>query len=66
MSRAAVLDVIFGRFAPAGRLPIQMPRDMDTVERQCEDKALDMEVHVDECGNAYDYGFGLGFDGARL
>ncbi len=66
VSRAAVLDVIFGRFAPAGRLPIQMPRDMDTVERQCEDKALDMEVHVDECGNAYDYGFGLGFDGARL
>ena len=66
VSRRAVLDVVFGRFAPAGRLPVQLPKDMDTVERHCEDVALDREVHVDEFGNAYDYGFGIGADGARL
>ena len=66
VSRAAVLDVIFGRFAPKGRLPIQMPKDMDAVERHCEDKPFDLEVHVDECGHAYDFGFGLGYDGEPL
>ncbi len=63
VSREAVLDVVFGAFEPTGRLPIQMPKDMETVEAQCEDKALDMEPHVDEMGNAYDYGFGLNFSG---
>ena len=63
VSRRAVLDVIFGRFAPQGRLPIQLPRDMATVERHCEDRALDLEVYVDEFGNAYDYGFGIGYEG---
>ena len=66
VSRQAVLDVIFGRFAPRGRLPVQLPRDMETVERHCEDRALDLEPHVDEFGNAYDYGFGIGYDGKRL
>jgi len=66
VSRRAVLDVIFGRYAPAGRLPLQLPRDMDTVERHCEDVALDLDVHVDEFGNAYDYGFGVGYDGKAL
>ncbi len=59
VSKSAVLDVIFGDFSPTGRLPIQIPKDMDTVEVQCEDVALDMQVHIDEMGNAYDYGFGL-------
>ena len=59
VSKAAVLDVIFGNYNPSGRLPIQMPKNMETVESHCEDKALDMEVYVDETGNAYDYGFGL-------
>ena len=66
VSRPAVLDVIFGRYAPKGRLPVQLPKDMDTVERHCEDKALDLEPHVDEFGNAYDYGFGVGYDGKQL
>ena len=63
VSRAAVLDIVFGDYEPTGRLPIQMPKNMETVEAQSEDKALDMEVHVDECGNAYDYGFGLNYAG---
>lgn len=62
VSKSAVLDVIFGDFSPTGRLPIQIPKDMDTVENQCEDVALDMEVHIDEMGNAYDYGFGLRYE----
>ena len=44
---------------PTGRLPVQMPRDMETVERHCEDMPLDMEPYVDEMGNRYDFGFGL-------
>ena len=66
VSREAVLDVLFGRCAPRGRLPIQMPRDMAAVEAQSEDRALDMACHVDEFGHAYDYGFGIGFDGNPL
>lgn len=63
VSRSAVLDVVFGEYEPTGRLPIQMPKDMETVELQSEDKALDMDPHVDEAGNAYDYGFGLNYKG---
>jgi beta-glucosidase len=36
-SDAAVLDVIFGRYAPAGHLPFEMPASMDAVRRQMED-----------------------------
>ncbi len=66
VSRSAVLDVVFGRCAPRGRLPFQMPRDMETVERHCEDRAFDLIPYTDEAGNAYDFGFGLGFDGQPL
>lgn len=63
VSTEAVLDIVFGNFEPTGRLPIQIPRDMETVEHQSEDVALDMIPHIDECGNAYDYGFGLNYSG---
>lgn len=66
VSRAAVLDVVFGRYAPRGRLPFQMPRDMETVERHCEDKALDLLPYIDEAGNRYDFGFGIGYDGKKI
>ena len=59
VSTQAVLDIVFGEYAPAGRLPMQMPKDMATVERHCEDVAFDLEPYTDECGNRYDYGFGL-------
>ena len=36
VSRAAVLDVVFGGYNPTGRLPIQMPKDMDAVEEQSD------------------------------
>ncbi len=66
VSREAVLDVIFGRFAPQGRLPAQLPADMACVERHCEDLPLDLVPYTDEAGNRYDYGFGLGYDGKPL
>ena len=31
---AAVLDVLTGAFDPEGLLPIQIPKDMETVEQQ--------------------------------
>ena len=66
VSRDAVLDIVFGECAPTGRLPLQLPKDMDTVERHCEDRPLDLQVHIDEFGNAYDYGFGIGYDGRPI
>lgn len=59
VSTQAVLDVVFGGYSPTGRLPMQLPKDMATVERHREDVAFDLEPYVDEFGNRYDYGFGL-------
>ena len=59
VSTQAVLDVVFGDYSPTGKLPMQLPKDMATVEHHREDVAFDLEVYTDECGNRYDYGFGL-------
>lgn len=59
----AVLDVLTGAVEPSGLLPMQMPANMATVEAQFEDVPLDMEPHVDAAGHAYDFGFGLNWDG---
>lgn len=59
----AVLDILTGKAEPSALLPCQMPKDMDTVEAQCEDVAFDMEPYTDECGNVYDFGFGLNWSG---
>ena len=40
-----------------------MPADMNTVETQMEDVPLDMKVHIDSEGNAYDFGFGMNWQG---
>jgi beta-glucosidase len=40
-SDAALLDVIFGRFAPTGRLPFELPSSMDAVRRQRSDMPYD-------------------------
>ncbi len=63
VSPQVVLDVICGRFTPEGLLPIQMPANMETVERQQEDVAFDMECYQDEEGHVYDFGFGMNFEG---
>ncbi|MFK8056384.1 MAG: glycoside hydrolase family 3 N-terminal domain-containing protein [Saprospiraceae bacterium] len=63
VQRQAVLDIITGKEAPTGLLPLQMPANMVTVEKQFEDVPHDMEVHKDSEGNSYDFGFGLNWGG---
>jgi len=58
----AVMEILSGR-EPSGLLPIQMPADMETVEKQYEDVPHDMKPHVDSEKNAYDFGFGLNWKG---
>ncbi len=59
----ALLTIISGGAEPSGLLPVQLPADMETVERHWEDKPLDMTPYTDESGNAYDFGFGLNWSG---
>ena len=55
-----IMEILSGAAEPSGRLPMLLPANMETVERHCEDVEDDMEAYVDESGNRYDYGFGLG------
>ena len=59
----ALMTLICGGAEPSGLLPVQLPRDMETVEAHCEDKPLDLAPYVDSQGNAYDFGFGLNWSG---
>jgi beta-glucosidase len=54
-SDAAVLDVIFGRAAPEGRLPFELPSSMEAVRRQKPDVPCDSEEPL------YPFGFGLAY-----
>jgi beta-glucosidase len=60
---AAFLDIISGKAEPSGLLPMQMPKNMETVEAQFEDVPRDMESYVDSAGNKYDFTFGLNWSG---
>ena len=57
------MHIVSGRAEPSGLLPVQLPRDMETVEAHCEDRPLDRLPYVDDAGNAYDFGFGLNWSG---
>ena len=59
----AQLDIISGKVEPSGLLPLQMPKDMSTVEKQFEDVPHDMVPYKDAQGNIYDFGFGLNWKG---
>lgn len=58
----AIFEILTGK-EPGGLLPVQMPASMETVEQQMEDVPHDMKVHVDSEGNAYDFAFGLNWEG---
>ena len=62
-SDQALIEVALGLYEPSGRLPIQFPANMDTVEAQFEDVAKDMTPYTDAAGNSYDFGFGLNWSG---
>lgn len=63
VSTQAVLDIISGKTEPSGLLPIQMPANMETVEKQFEDVPFDMVSHKDSEGNVYDFAYGLNWKG---
>jgi beta-glucosidase len=50
---AALLDIVFGRFAPTGKLPFELPSSMDAVRKQKEDLPYDSENPL------FPFGFGL-------
>jgi beta-glucosidase len=55
-SDRALLDVVFGEFAPTGKLPFELPSSMVAVERQKEDLPYDSENPL------FEFGFGLSYD----
>lgn len=59
----ALLEVISGQTEPSGLLPMQMPADMNTVEKQMEDVPHDMNPFIDTEGNHYDFAYGLNWQG---
>ncbi|MDF9824048.1 beta-glucosidase [Breznakia sp. PF5-3] len=63
VSDAAIHDVINGNHEPKGLLPMQFPRDMDTVEANLEDVGEDVIPYLDTQGNTYDVAYGLNWAG---
>ena len=55
-SDEALLSVIFGEFAPQGKLPIELPRSMEAVQGQKED------VPYDSQNPLFPFGFGLTYE----
>ncbi len=58
-----MLDIITGNAQPSALLPLQMPADMQTAEKQFEDVPHDLNVYKDSDGNSYNFGFGLNWKG---
>ncbi len=54
-SDAAWLDVVFGRFAPVGRLPFELPSSMDAVRNQKPDAPHDSEEPLFPFGHGLRY-----------
>lgn len=52
---AALLDVVFGRFSPAGKLPFEMPSSLEAVRRQKEDVPCDSENPLFPFGHGLTY-----------
>jgi beta-glucosidase len=51
----AVLDVIFGKFAPQGKLPFELPSSMEAVRNQKEDVPYDSENPLFKFGHGLSY-----------
>jgi beta-glucosidase len=58
-SDAALLDVIFGKAKPEGKLPFELPSSMEAVRNQKED------VPYDSKDPLYQFGFGLKYAAAK-
>ena len=55
VSDEALLDVLTGRFAPAGKLPFELPSSMDAVRAQKEDVPYDSRDPLFEFGHGLTY-----------
>jgi hypothetical protein len=53
---AAVLDLVFGKQTPGGKLPFDLPSDMPSVVAQAADVPFDMEDPL------FKFGFGLSYN----
>ncbi len=53
---AVILDLVFGKYAPQGKLPVELPSSMDAVENQKEDLPYDSENPVFPFGHGLTYG----------
>lgn len=52
----AIAETLYGMNNPTGKLPVQLPRDMESVLNQSGDVAFDLENPL------YDFGFGLSYE----
>ena len=59
----AYVELVKGNAEPSGLLPMQMPKDMRTVELNKEDVPFDLECYKDADGNVYNFGYGLNWSG---
>ncbi|MBL0155944.1 MAG: glycoside hydrolase family 3 C-terminal domain-containing protein [Bryobacterales bacterium] len=55
VSDAALLDVIFGNAAATGKLPLDLPRDMESVRKQKEDVPHDLDNPLFKTGFGITY-----------
>jgi len=55
-SDAALLDVLFGKAKPEGKLPFELPSSMEAVKNQKEDLPYDSKAPL------YKFGFGLSYN----
>jgi beta-glucosidase len=55
-SDQALLDVLYGRFAPCGKLPFELPSSMEAVGKQKEDLPYDSKDPL------FEFGFGLTYE----
>jgi len=56
VSDEAILDVVFGRHSPNGKLPFELPSSMSEVREQLED------IPDDTANPLFPYGWGLSFE----
>lgn len=63
VAQEAYFQLALGLVEPSGRLPLGLPKDMDSVEASFEDVPKDVASYVDSQGNTYAYGFGMNCSG---
>ena len=62
-SAEALCRIAAGLDEPSGLLPMQMPKDMDAVERHLEDVPRDLDCYTDTEGHRYDFAYGMNYAG---